>query len=361
MEWWDEAFLPKILRDNRRKSRAKQEQDDFEDLSYSNCKTFKYIQHPVPVKPLGGDKHDEALQLYLTKRERKRIRRSAREEREREKRDKMLMGLIPPPEPKFKLSNFMKILGDQAISDPSKVEKRVVQQMQQRQLNHEMRNQAQKLTPAERKEKKRKKLMEDTSRQVHVAIFRVKDFSDPKHRFKVDVNVQQLNLSGAAVLCPSAAINLVIVEGGPKGIRNIVKLMTRRVAWNKRSENIVKRGAVGDVENPSYYGNASFTQHSEESNAADIDDEISNASDDMKADILGGQSHENDEEILVSDNRCDLLWQGIVARRTFSGFRFQECRTSSSARRVLEAKGVAQYWDMAVRADNMISATEEIS
>ena len=134
-----------------------------------------------------------------------------------------------------------------------------------------------------------------------------------------------------------------------------------RVAWNKRSENIVKRGAVGDVENPSYYGNASFTQHSEESNAADIDDEISNASDDMKTDILGGQSHENDEEILVSDNRCDLLWQGIVARRTFSGFRFQECRTSSSARRVLEAKGVAQYWDMAVRADNMISATEEIS
>ena len=68
--------------------------------------------------------------------------------------------------------------------------------MQQRRLNHEMRNLARKLTPAEKKEKKRKKLLEDTSRQVFVAIFRVKDFSDPKHRFKVDVNVQQLNISG---------------------------------------------------------------------------------------------------------------------------------------------------------------------
>lgn len=71
-----------------------------------------------------------------------------------------------------------------------------MEQMQQRQMNHEMRNQSMKLTPAERKEKKRKKLQEDTTRQVHVAIFRVADFSDPKHRFKVDVNVQQLNLTG---------------------------------------------------------------------------------------------------------------------------------------------------------------------
>ena len=71
----------------------------------------RYVQHPVPVKALGGERPDEPLKLYLTKKERKRIRRSAREEREQEKRDKMLMGLIPAPEPKFKLSNFMKILG----------------------------------------------------------------------------------------------------------------------------------------------------------------------------------------------------------------------------------------------------------
>jgi len=40
-----------------------------------------------------------------------------------------MMGLIQPPEPKFKLSNFMKVLGDQAVADPSKVEQRVMQQV----------------------------------------------------------------------------------------------------------------------------------------------------------------------------------------------------------------------------------------
>ena len=156
----------------------------------------RLIHHPVPIKQLGGEKADISMPMYLTKKERKRIRRQARGEREREKRDKMIMGLIPAPETKFKLSNFMKILGDQAVADPSKVEMRVIKEMQKRQLNHEMRNLARKLTPAERKEKKRKKLVEDTSRQVTVAVFRVKDFSYGKVRFKVDVNAQQLNLTG---------------------------------------------------------------------------------------------------------------------------------------------------------------------
>ncbi len=34
----------------------------------------------------------------------------------------------------------MKVLGDQAIADPSKVEWKVLQQMRQRVMNHEMRN-----------------------------------------------------------------------------------------------------------------------------------------------------------------------------------------------------------------------------
>ena len=75
-----------------------------------------YVQHPVTVKAIGGDRPEVPLPMYLTKKERKRIRKTAREEREREKRDKMMMGLLPAPEPKFKLSNFMKVLGDQAVA-----------------------------------------------------------------------------------------------------------------------------------------------------------------------------------------------------------------------------------------------------
>ena len=47
----------------------------------------------------------------------------------------------------------MKVLGDQAVADPSKVEQRVMQQVHERQLTHEMKNLAAKLTPGEKREK----------------------------------------------------------------------------------------------------------------------------------------------------------------------------------------------------------------
>ena len=97
----------------------------------------------------------------------------------------------------FYLNSFPTL--DQAIADPSKVEMKVVEQMQRRRLNHEMRNQAAKLTPAERKEKKSQKAIEDTSRHVNVAVFAIRDFSNGKQRFKVDVNAQQNFLSGTGM------------------------------------------------------------------------------------------------------------------------------------------------------------------
>ncbi|CAM9669403.1 unnamed protein product, partial [Ectocarpus fasciculatus] len=322
VEWWDEALLPKVIRETRKSSRAAQEKDDYEQANIVNCKTHKLIHHPVPVKALGGEKPEESLPMYLTKKERKRIRRQAREEREREKRDKLIMGLIPAPETKFKLSNFMKILGDQAVADPSKVELRVIKEMQKRQLNHEMRNLARKLTPAERKEKKRKKLVEDTSRQVHVAVFRVKDFSYGKLRFKVDVNAQQLNLTGTVLLCPAAETNLIVFEGGPKGIKKIIKLMLKRINWDDKDDTVHEPAdeyyaGEGGIEEP-----AAKRQRVEETESDD-----------------GEQSSK-------TANQCDLLWQGILAKRTFHAFRFQECKTASAARKVLEAKQVPHYWDM---------------
>jgi len=200
-------------------------------LLLANAKTHKYVQHPVPPKPLSGEPaEDKPLPLYLTTKERKRIRKKAREEREQEKRDKQMMGLLPPEEPRFKLSNFMKVLGDQAVADPSKIEQKVIEQMRKREMNHHMRNQARKLTPQERKEKEKRKNVEDTSKAVHVAVFRVNDLSDKKKQFKVDITAQQHHLTGSVLISTNAEVPtcLVVVEGGPRGIRVFSKLMTRR-------------------------------------------------------------------------------------------------------------------------------------
>ncbi|CAN0196718.1 unnamed protein product, partial [Ectocarpus fasciculatus] len=111
IEWWDEAFLTKETRDAKAAGKLEAEAGNtdalYPVLLLENAKTFKYIQHPK--KPLeeeaaataaaaaavgggdgkaaggaGADGSDAAaMKVYLTKKERKRIRRTTRMERER--------------------------------------------------------------------------------------------------------------------------------------------------------------------------------------------------------------------------------------------------------------------------------------
>jgi U4/U6 small nuclear ribonucleoprotein PRP3 len=186
----------------------------YSELAIGHSKTVAYVEHPVPIQPAIDINAPRAMPLMLTKKERKRIRRQRRAEREKEKQDKVRLGLLPAPAPKVKISNLMRVLGERAVADPSMVEKEVREQMEARQRNHDMRNLARKLTPEERKEKARKKNLKGMEDGVHVALFRVKNLDDKQHRFKVDVNAQESQLTGCVVLCKSAGTNLVVVEGG---------------------------------------------------------------------------------------------------------------------------------------------------
>lgn len=311
-------------------------------LTLKNSKTFKYVQHPVAPKPLTGDPGEERpLPVYLTAKERKRIRKKAREEREQEKRDKQSMGLIPAAEPKFKLSNFMKVLGDQAVADPSKIEQKVIEQMRKREMNHEMRNQARKLTPQERKEKEKRRNIEDTSKLVHVAVFKVSDLSDKKKQFKIDVTAQQHHLSGTVLISTSKEVPtcLVVVEGGPRGIRVFSKLMTRRIPWKVASE--------------AYTNPKSALKVIADYGGDDEDDEDEGEGEEQvaaKADVSAIVASLVTEPLIdPALNDCYLLWEGVLAKRLFTGFKFQEFRSAAAARKALEPKGAQHYWDMAVQ------------
>ena len=298
-EWWDEAFLTRARREARAQSIAERVRDEYASCALGNSRFHGLVHHPAATRPLGGDaKMPANMPFYLTQKDRKRVRRQTRAEREREKQDKIQLGLVPPPEPKFKLSNFMKVLGEQAVADPSKMERRVMDQVKSRLTKHEMRNQARRLTPQERKEKKRRKLAEDTSAEVTVAVFYVASLESSQHRFKIDVNAQQLSLTGGVLICsaPDARFSLVIVEGGPRAVKRFKALMTRRIDWS--DEKRLQAEATG----------------------------------------LDGQ------------NWSALVWAGSVVKRHFTAFRFQECKSSLTARRVLDAKGVAHYWDMVLQA-----------
>ncbi|KAF7261469.1 hypothetical protein EG68_01179 [Paragonimus skrjabini miyazakii] len=203
------------------------------------------VEHPVKLKaPKELSKRPE-IPLLLTKKERKKLRRQNRQEAQKERQEKVRLGLMPPPEPKYyhycfdvqvRLANLMRVLGSDAVQDPSKVEAYVRAQMESRKRAHEASNAARKLTKEQARYKRIKKIKEDTSTIVYVAVYRVNDFSNPSHRFKVETNANQLLMTGLVALHPDC--NVVVVEGGQRQQRKFERLMLHRIKWHEG-----KRGA----------------------------------------------------------------------------------------------------------------------
>lgn len=109
-------------------------EEDFENYSFINISNL--IEHPIEMAPPMKNTSTVQLPVYLTKKERKKIRRLRRREEQKEEQEKIRLGLIPAPEAKVRLANMMKVLGNEAVVDPTKVEMRVREQMAQRQKKH---------------------------------------------------------------------------------------------------------------------------------------------------------------------------------------------------------------------------------
>ena len=60
----------------------------------------------------------------------------------------------------------------------------------------------------------------------------------------------------------------------------------------------------------------------------------------------------------TSNNRCDLLWQGLLPKRVFTGFKFHESKTAYAAKKMLEAKNVGHYWDMLEKAEQSLASSQ---
>ncbi|CAH8521781.1 unnamed protein product [Schistosoma haematobium] len=262
------------------------------------------VEHPVKLKPPTDLSKPPEIPLLLTKKERKKLRRQNRQEAQREKQEKVRLGLMPPPEPKVRLANLMRVLGSDAVQDPSKVEAYVRAQMESRKRAHEAANAARKLTKEQARYKRIKKIREDTTHTVHVAVYRVKDFSNPSHRFKVETNANQLLMTGLVAL--HSDCNVVVVEGGPKQQRKFQRLMLCRIKWREG-----KRGTVG---NPS----GSFS-HEDRAATSELD----------------------------SDTGCRLIWKGTVKQRAFDKIQFKACPTELYAREQFRKRDVEHYWDLA--------------
>ncbi|CAL2036435.1 unnamed protein product [Caenorhabditis brenneri] len=284
IEWWDMLVLDKVNYDEI------PPEDDVERYSQT---ISELVEHPISMRAPTEPLTQQYLKVYLTTKEKKKIRRQNRKEVLKEKTEKIRLGLEKAPEPKVKISNLMRVLGNDAIQDPTKMEAHVRKQMAERLKKHETLNAERKLTEDQKRAKKTKKLSEDTSTAVNVSVYRVKSLAHPSKKFKVETNAKQLQMSGAIMM--HKAQNVVVVEGGPKQQKFYKNLMLNRIKW---------------------------------------------------ADEIIGQKKDAEKDAPGERNLCEMIWEGQVKRRNFRDFTVHTATLEKQAREFFEKHGVAQYWDL---------------
>lgn len=262
MEWWDSVILANDLKTM-----------DGDHIAIRDSSITNLIEHPTQMKP-PSKRHacfffvytmsspsntdcfhlfifsDEPIKpvylpVFLTKAEQKKLRRQNRREAWKEEQEKIRLGLIPPPEPKLRIANLMRALGNEAVQDPTKIESHVREQMAKRQKAHEDANNARKLTAEQKREKKIRKVKEDVSCGVSVAVYRIRELNSfHSKKFKVEQNAKQLLMTGTVVLFRDCCV--VVVEGGPKQQKKYKRLMLHRIKWD---EDTVKNADGNEVPN----------------------------------------------------------------------------------------------------------------
>mmetsp|Transcript_5442 Transcript_5442/g.13708 ORF Transcript_5442/g.13708 Transcript_5442/m.13708 type:complete len:546 (+) Transcript_5442:68-1705(+) len=295
VEWWDLQFLGESLR----RQEEGPSYGSLEDPAELNLKRITHlVQHPVSLHlPTAAAQAQSVADtpLPMIKAERKKLRRRRRADALAEERTLVLLGLAPTPKPKVKLSNLHRVLAQEAIQDPTAIDRQVRNEMIARQSAHEARNQERKLTKEQRKAKKLAKLQAGAEKELVVCVFRATDLNNPKNEFKVRQNAKQLCLTGCYLAHPEYTI--VIAEGGPTAMRKYKKVLLRRIDWK----------AVEPTE---------------------VDPDTGDAPD-------------------RSQNRCDLVWEGTVLKRAFKEFRGFRCPSDAVAKTRLSQQGVVHYWTAA--------------
>lgn len=300
IEWWDEALVTTY-----------ETLDDPTSLKIHSEDSIvtNLIQHPVTLEPPQERNAPPPKPMYLTSKEQAKLRRQRRMADLKEEQAKIRLGLIPPAPPKIKKGNLMRVLGDEAVKDPTAVEAMVNRQIAERHQKHVEANEERKLTKEEQHEKLQTNQEKDASKGLHLLVFKVGSLANGQHRFKVQKTAEQLALTGICIMHPK--FSLVIVEGGQWSINKYKKLMCNRIDW---TENVPSR------------------------------------------DLKKGQQErqqwlmaEDDNGTLkdMTSNYCKLVFEGEVKTRVFKRWASKVAETDAEARDLLARSKMDNFWSTA--------------
>lgn len=304
VEWWDEGLISTKSYDPSLKNLKLEGEDTI---------VTRYIQHPVLLQPPQEKNAPPPKPMYLTKTEQAKLRRQRRNAEHKEQQAKIRLGLEPPPPPKVKKSNLMRVLGEEAVKDPTAVEARVNREIAERKDKHLATNEERKLTKEQRHDKVATQQERDEAKGIYCSVYKINNLSYGQHRYKIDVNAKQLGLTGITILNPK--MNLVIVEGGEHGVNKYRKLMLNRIVWTENA------GTQGDRE-----------KAREEADWLKAEDEQGRLKD-------------------LSLNRCLLVWEGQLGRKAFRKWGSRVCETEADARECLQRSKMDSFWTLAKSMD----------
>ena len=303
IEWWDEGLV-KDANYNSIDSPFGLKIDTPDSIITA------YIQHPVALEPPQDKNLPLPKPMFLTAKEQAKLRRQRRMADLKETQAKIRLGLEPAPPPKVKKSNLMRVLGEEAVKDPTAVEARVNREIAERAQKHEQMNQDRKLTKEQAHEKLAEKQAQDAAKGIYLACFKIDSLANGRHRFKISKNAEQNALTGVCILNPK--FSLVVVEGGAHSIAAYKKLMLNRIDWTENSgPNAVREGNKEAL--------ASWLQAEEENGS-------------LKD---------------LGLNKCTLLWEGEGKGRSFRKWGSRICETEASVRDALTRAKMESFWTLA--------------
>ncbi|KFZ03187.1 hypothetical protein V502_11158 [Pseudogymnoascus sp. VKM F-4520 (FW-2644)] len=302
IEWWDEGLV-----DGKDYAHI----DDPKRLKLDTPDSIitRYIQHPVLLEPPQEKNVPAPKPMFLTAKEQAKLRRQRRMVDLKEQQAKIRLGLEPAPPPKVKKGNLMRVLGEEAVKDPTAVEARVNREIAERHTKHLDTNEDRKLTKEQKLEKLALNQEKDAAKGIHIMVFKINSLANGSHRFKIAKNAEQYALTGICIMNPR--FNLVIVEGGEHSIRQYKKLMLSRIDWTESSPTRVKE------------------THQEE-----------------LVDWLKGE----DEKGALKDmslNSCTLVFEGEEKSRAFRKWGSKVCETDAAAREALTRSKMENMWTQA--------------
>lgn len=234
VEWWDENIV---------KGKDYGSVDDNGsgfDLDSPDTIITRYVQHPVLLEPPSASQMPAPRPMFLTPKEQAKLRRQKRMENLKEHQTKVRLGLLPPDPPKVKLKNMMRVLGEDAVKDPTAVEAKVNREIAERAQKHTQMNEDRKLTKEEKHEKLEQKKAQDAAKGVYLTVYKIDSLANGRHLFKINKNAEQM--SGTGLCLSSPAFSLVLFESGEHSVKAYKKLMLNRIDWTENSIPAVREG-----------------------------------------------------------------------------------------------------------------------